>query len=373
MGCSLSKMALEFIDTDEYWWRCIAGQLLLTSSASNFDCTGSTASSPPYAVNQLPYAKKLNEILGISVSLLASQSRAAGRGFYVSNASISSGWADESPMTASSDVLDEDMRGAHFFDGQADDTGSVFTAYRRRSRTQILDSRDHGENSFRAMPRRPYERRFRSIEECVPSPQPRVWRYMQPMREHVVQRWKRLRRKPCSDSPTSAICRSSSLRLPGSSQRSGTQCTLDTELKSNDNAGPVGIYTRQRPEAHKTRSAPVAHQHLVSGLSGGYPPIATRSAPTLNKLNDDGESTALNEPSSEYTSYFTLGEQQAEQSLRTKPSSARLLRVSTAGTTVFSPPIIVEARPNAEKLDHSGNMRDSSSGSSGGVDGMSFL
>jgi len=378
-GNSLSTLALGYPDIDEFWWGSMAVRTLLASFASSFDSTGSAVFISSRTIDQLRYSKDLNQGLITSLGLLAFQSEFPNFGPCARNPSTAYGWPDENPMTSSSDFLTEHIRGTRSLDGQADDAGSIFTASRRRSRTQIFDARDHGESIFGGALRWPHDRRFRSIEESIPTPQTGARRYMQPVRAHVVQRWKRFRRKPRSDSPTPTMGRSFSLRLSSSGHRSRIQSTLDTELASNDNAGPVGIHTRRRPETHRIHSAPVVPQHLVSGLPGETLSAATRSAPLApmhhDTLNDDGESTASNESTFEDgASYFALGEQRAERSLRTKSSSACLLRVSTAGTTVFSPPIIAEARPNAKKLDHSGNTYVSSSESSGGgADELSFL
>ncbi|MCJ1252119.1 hypothetical protein MMC30_009357 [Trapelia coarctata] len=376
-GSSSSTLVLESADIDECWLRRLDVQLLPASLTSDFASTGSTASSSAYVIDRLQYADDLIAGLITWPSLHLCQSRFSGSSCYGPKASAVCGWSDENPTTSSNGALAEGIRGPYFLDGQADDVVSISTASRRRSRTQIFDARDHGEFSFGAGPRWPHERRFRSIEESTPTPQIKARRYIQPVREHVVQRWKQIRRKPRSDSPTPTIGRSFSLRLPGPGHRSRIQSTLDIKLASNDKAGSVEIYSRRRPEAHRTHSASALPQRPVSGPPGEYPSIATRSAPlatTLSTLSDDEEEMASDGSISEKGgSYFDLGEERAERSLRTEALWARLHRVSTAGTTVFSPRIIAEARPNAEKLNYCGNAGDSSSDSSGGIDEMSFL
>jgi hypothetical protein len=355
----------------------IAVQLLAASFTSDCGNPTSTILSSSCTVHEFQHAKELNSSLIASLSLHTYQAGLFGCGHYARRASTVSELAAETPRTSSSDVWADSPGGTKLLDGQADDEVSTSTAYRRRSWTQICDSRDHGDFRFIAIPRQPSERRFRSIEESIPTNQTRAQRYVQPMREHVVQRWKRFRRKPRSDSPTSNVSGSVSLRLPGSGHGSRMQRTSDTELVRNDNAGPVRMLKR-RPEAHRTRSAPAGSQQPLSRLHGGYPSIGPRSVLLVtrhNTLNDDEADTPLNKSiSGSGDSYFTIGARRPEQLTHTQSSSAQLQRVSTAGTTIFTPPIIAEARPNSEKLDYSESPDSSSSGSPGGGEGrMSFL
>ena len=349
-------------------------QLLAPSFPSDYDSPTLTAFLSLCAVD---YARELNIGLITRLSLQTYQSGFPGSGTHARNASIVSEWAGESPMTTSSDVSAEDAGRPELLDGTADDTRSISTAYRRRSRTQIFDSRDHGHTSFAAVPSRPSERRFRSIEESIPSPQTMARRCIQPMREHVVQRWKRFRRRPGSDSPSTPPGRTISLRLPGSGHKPRTRGNSDAELLMNDNAVPIRISVIRRPEAYRTHSAPVPSQHPIPSLHSGCLSIATRSAPlriSYSTLSDEEDGGLHDSDSEDGASHCFAGEQRAERSLHTKSSSAPLQRVSTAGTTVFSPPIIAEARPNSEKLRHGGNPSHSSGdSSSGGVDRMSFL
>lgn len=352
-------------------------QLLAASFTSDRGNPTSTILSSSCAVHEFQHAKELNSSLIASLSLHTYQAGLFGCGHYARRASTVSELAAEPPRTSSSDVWVDSPGGTELLDGQADDEVSTSTAYRRRSRTQICDSRDHGDSRVIAVSRQPSELRFRSIGESIPTSQTKARRYVQPMREHVVHRWKRLRRKPRSDSPTSNVGGSVSLRLPGSGHGSRMQRTSDTELVRNDNAGPVRMLKR-KPEAHRTPSAPVDSQQPLSRLHGGYPSIGPRSVLLVTRhstLNDDEADTALNKPiSGNDDSYFTIGARRPEQPTHTQSSFARLQRVSTGGTTVFTPPIIAEARPNSEKLDYSESPGDSSSGSSGGgEDRMSFL
>jgi len=374
---SSSTLAAEPTDIDECIWGKVAVQLLAASITSDRGNHTSTISSSSCTVDGFRHAKELNPSLITSLSLHTYQAGLSNCGRYARRASTVSEWAAETSRISSNDASADSPGRTELLDGQADDEVSPSTAYRRRSRTQIFDSREHGDSRFIAVPRRPSERRFRSIEESIPTTQTRVRQYVQPMREHVVQRWERFRRKPRSDSPTFTVGRSVRLGLSGSGHGSRMQRTSDTELTSTDNAGPVRMLKR-RPEAHRTHSAPVGSRHPVSSLHGGYPSIGTGSVPSVTRhsmLNNGEEDATLNKSISGFgDSYFTIVVRRPEHLTRTQSPSARLQRVSTAGTIVFTPPIIAEARPNSERLDYSGSPGNSSSDSSGGgEDRMSFL
>ena len=197
--------------------------------------------------------------------------------------------------------------------------------------------------------------------------------YIQPVKEHVIRRWRCFRPKDRSNSSPSTSDDNQGRR------KKRQKMTLDD---SRDSPSPI-------PRLERSRTSESADGNSIEALTGGplsapalledyseYPSIsltasnltplgamaARRQSPDVRTLHRT--STA------DHASYFAASSEDRHRSIL----HTGLQRASTSGTTVFSPPIIAEATPNAEKLPGSSNGNGSSGSSSGGDSGrMAFL
>lgn len=197
--------------------------------------------------------------------------------------------------------------------------------------------------------------------------------FVQPVKDYVMKRWRVFGSRSRNQSPTSASSegagkRPDYQRSASSTSRDSIQLSRRTQLMTmiqgkGTSLGPPAIDAKASPSPQASQGP-----KLTSGRASHDSINQTQTTAESGRMisiecSDEDLSTAT-------TDYFCPTEWAPRRSLQSSESGQTRNRSSTSGTTIYNPPLIVEASPNSKKVESDGSI---SSGTSSGMRESKFL
>lgn len=210
--------------------------------------------------------------------------------------------------------------------------------------------------------------------------------FIQPIKEHIIRRWRAFRSRTSSPSSASNSDESFFTRSPrwnGASEvcsagsplvrsRQSEEPSTSTPEPSAPDAALLSLPVSA--ESVEPSSSLLTTSEASTGLPTNVSPSLTSSSP-LSSAQDESpnvhNTTPANATSSSYFPPFLTPHQTSTQTKH--PPKGRPQRSSTVGTILFSPPVIAQASPNSEKVVVERTRSSSGSASGLGLGVLHFL